>query len=1821
MGSEFGSGEPCTAVRDMIRGSYKPRDKSVCHLSTFSIRTSCFMSALSISALVCLLGFAQPNNAAPLPRVLVFSKTAAYRHDSISAGVTAVRELAIDAGFIVDATEDAAVFTPENLARYRAVVLLNSSGEILDENQKKAFQDFIHGGGGLAAIHQGITTLEKWPWYVALVGGVKFAGHPKVQDATCRCEIRDHPATKELPASWTWTDEWYNFSPNPRPRTNVLIAVDESSYQGGGMGKDHPISWYHEAEGGRVWCTGFGHTKEGYASPLLRKHLKGGIRYAAGLEPAAAAESKADDRRLDPQARAFLETAKKSGAKGFETLPVDEARKQFVGMGALAGPPEAVDKVTESMLSGGLHARVYSPAGPGPKPALVYFHGGGWVLGSPDTIDGPCRRLANASGCVVISVDYPLAPEHRFPKPLEDCYAATAFIAGHSAMFGVDPQRIAVGGDSAGGNLAAAVTLMARDRKGPAIAFQLLVYPVTNHAFDTPSYRAFREGYGLSEPAMRWFWSQYLARPDDGVNPLASPLRGELRGLPPAFVITAEFDPLRDEGEAYAARLRAAGVRVEARRYDGQLHGFFQMGAVMNRGKQAIDDAAAALRAALGRAPVGADGSAPKPREAVSIDRKAYARYAREHPGDPARGRKLFFDVKGAGCIRCHRSRGEGGDIGPDLSDVGGKYERALLIESVLDPSRQIVEGFRPTVIATADGRVVSGIVKSESEKELVLVDAEGRRHALRKAEIEHRMAEHNSLMPDGLATGLSQRDFADLIAYLDGLRTAGQGSPGSAVAGPISLPPGFSSERVTAGLTGATAIAVADDGRVFVCEQTGALRVVKDGSLLPRPVLNVEVDSHWERGLICVTLDPRFADNGFIYVCYVTPHPYVHHRISRFTTHGDVAISGSELVLFEGDDQAKLGGSEPAGHQGGAIHFGKDGKLYVALGEQTAGIPAQAMTTLQGKLLRLNPDGTIPADNPFYQTAKGKYRAIWALGLRNPFTFAVQPGTGRILINDVGQGTWEEINEGFAGANYGWPMSEGPTSDRRFRGPIHHYSVASIAGGAFCPSGDAPGFPRPYRGKYFFMDFVRGWIKVLNPDEHKQVETFAAGLTRPVDLAFGPDGSLYVLLRDAWVVDHNFRPNSGSLLKICRQASSDEPAANALVRVSEVTIHGDMDCIQVETPGARYLYGKRGAGFASIIDKDGRDWISYRPDGAARGEYRGLPKCGQPTKYFHCGYGYGQYKTDNPFSSRVTLCESTHARIESETQDGKSACQWDFYPDHATLTLLRIDLPTFWFLYEGTPGGKLDATRDFVIRPDGRTTTLDEPWSQVVPWVCFGSAETPVGLVLVNHQAPEPGEADSYVSWPFRKEGNGSFQDMTVFGFGRKGYKELVEHVADLKRLPARYSIAFVDRADVANARVAGERLLTARADREPESNGRFQRLHWFNQGEEHGNPSFAHNKRFRVNAPEVVLHPTFAARAEARGSGMLQILMEEDLRLLEGAELSLELWGGHPGTANRRVTLNGRSTYPIADPGGDTNCTHIYPTIPLKLTDLVNGYNALQFACDQGTSFWGHFIVDEACLRAALKRSHPDLERSGLAGFEATVAATPVTGIDEALELCLGISQSSQAAISHVEFQGHYLGYDENGDGDECDWHGFTSKRKPVAYLGSADAPPYAVNWDLSMLPEQRDMAVRAVVSFKQFPDLVYVTPATRGLATPRRGTRVRIYSTGSIPKPFWSRAGREKTCTIELDVPPDRVERAELHVALWDGGRGTIDNYFTLNGRPLSVAASGKHDVIYSVLRIDPTLLKLGSNHIALRSDTEHHGLEVLLPGPALAVRAKP
>jgi acetyl esterase len=247
--------------------------------------------------------------------------------------------------------------------------------------------------------------------------------------------------------------------------------------------------------------------------------------------------------------------------------------------------------------------RIYVPQGNGPFGVLVYFHGGGWVVGNIEMTDQPCRMLTNAARCVTISVDYRLAPEHKFPAGPEDCYAATKWAADNAAALNCDPARIAVGGTSAGATLAAAVALMARDRGGPRVAYQLLVYPATTSVLETASHRQFAKDnyYILSRADMEWFWGHYLGNEADRTNPYACPAYATtLRGVAPAFVITAEFDPLRDEGEAYAARLREEGVQVVLRRYDGVTHGFFGMPAQLDKAKAAIAEAGSALRVTVG---------------------------------------------------------------------------------------------------------------------------------------------------------------------------------------------------------------------------------------------------------------------------------------------------------------------------------------------------------------------------------------------------------------------------------------------------------------------------------------------------------------------------------------------------------------------------------------------------------------------------------------------------------------------------------------------------------------------------------------------------------------------------------------------------------------------------------------------------------------------------------------------------------------------------------------------------------------------------------------------------------------------------------------------------------------------------------------------------------------------------------------------------------------------------------------------------------------------------------------------------------------------
>lgn len=307
---------------------------------------------------------------------------------------------------------------------------------------------------------------------------------------------------------------------------------------------------------------------------------------------------------LDPQAKAFLDQAAAAGTPPLHALPVLEARQAIRALFAV-DTPESVAKVEDRKIpgpAGQIPIRLYTPQGKGPLPVLVFFHGGGWVIGDLETHDNTCRELANGAGCIVVAVDYRLAPEHKFPAAPEDCYAATKWVALNAASFGGDPARIAIGGDSAGGNLAAAVGVMAADRGAPTFVHQLLIYPVTNHAFDTPSYRENADGYLLTKEGMTWFWGHYLKTDEDGQNAYASPLRArDCRRVPPAFVITAEFDPLRDEGEAYAARLREAGVPVEVKRYNGMIHGFFSLGHIMAQGKQAVADAAARLRAAFAK--------------------------------------------------------------------------------------------------------------------------------------------------------------------------------------------------------------------------------------------------------------------------------------------------------------------------------------------------------------------------------------------------------------------------------------------------------------------------------------------------------------------------------------------------------------------------------------------------------------------------------------------------------------------------------------------------------------------------------------------------------------------------------------------------------------------------------------------------------------------------------------------------------------------------------------------------------------------------------------------------------------------------------------------------------------------------------------------------------------------------------------------------------------------------------------------------------------------------------------------------------------------
>ena len=304
---------------------------------------------------------------------------------------------------------------------------------------------------------------------------------------------------------------------------------------------------------------------------------------------------------LGQQEQAFIDQLAAAGGRGFHEMEVAEARQAILQLFQVENP-EPVAKVEDRTIptpNGDLPIRLYTPEGDGPLPVLVFFHGGGWVVGNLESHDATCRTLANAAGCITLAVDYRLAPEHKFPAAPEDCYEATKWAVLNAAALGGDPQRVAVGGDSAGGNLAAAVALMSGDRGAPSLAYQLLLYPVTNHSFDTESCQQNGEDYLLTKDSMVWFWDHYLENDEAGNAPYASPLQAKyVNSPPPGLVITAEFDPLRDEGEAYGKRLQDAGADIKISRYDGTIHGFFSF-FHLDAQKKALAEVAEELKAAF----------------------------------------------------------------------------------------------------------------------------------------------------------------------------------------------------------------------------------------------------------------------------------------------------------------------------------------------------------------------------------------------------------------------------------------------------------------------------------------------------------------------------------------------------------------------------------------------------------------------------------------------------------------------------------------------------------------------------------------------------------------------------------------------------------------------------------------------------------------------------------------------------------------------------------------------------------------------------------------------------------------------------------------------------------------------------------------------------------------------------------------------------------------------------------------------------------------------------------------------------------------------
>lgn len=349
----------------------------------------------------------------------------------------------------------------------------------------------------------------------------------------------------------------------------------------------------------------------------------------------------------------------------------------------------------------------------------------------------------------------------------------------------------------------------------------------------------------------------------------------------------------------------------------------------------------------------------------------------------------------------------------------------------------------------------------------------------------------------------------------------------------------GFFEVVVADSIDSPVSMSIAPDGRIFVCAQGGALRVIKDGRLLPRPFVVAPVYAFDEQGLLGVAFHPQFASNGHLYLCYTTLTPARHNRIVRYTASGDTALAGSAVTIFD------LANNVANYHLGGTLRFGPDGMLYTGTGDNANPGNSQSLSTTFGKLLRIDPDGSVPTDNPFYGSTTGINRAIWARGLRNAFSFSFQPGTGRLFINDVGQDAFEEVNDGIAGGNYGWPSVEGPGGAPTYLPPIHSYNHSqgcAITGGTFYDP-PTPTFPAAWVGRYFYADYCAGEIRWIDPASPALFSVFRPSLAPgPLDLHVGPDGDLYYLVRGDVVLGGGGGTALGSVVRVS-YAAGDVPA------------------------------------------------------------------------------------------------------------------------------------------------------------------------------------------------------------------------------------------------------------------------------------------------------------------------------------------------------------------------------------------------------------------------------------------------------------------------------------------------------------------------------------------------------------------------------------------------------------------------------------------------------------------------------------------------------